>query len=44
MIDGHSHIIYNTIAKDKDGKKIPLVQTGKKLTNLGILKIELFLK
>jgi len=39
MIDGHTHKVYNTTSKDKDGKDIPLVQTGTKLTHLGILKI-----
>ena len=40
VIDGHSHNVYCEILKNKDGKKIPLVQTGSKLNNLGILKIK----
>ena len=39
LIDGHSHNIYNTTCKNKDGKEIPLIQTGSKLNNLGIIKI-----
>ena len=39
MIDGHSHKVYNISGEDKDGKLIPMVQTGTKLSNIGILKI-----
>ena len=40
VIDGHSHDHYNSTFKDKDGKEIPLLQAGKKLNYLGILKIK----
>ena len=40
VIDGHSHSVYNTTWKNKDGEEIPLVQTGMELINLGILKIK----
>jgi 2',3'-cyclic-nucleotide 2'-phosphodiesterase (5'-nucleotidase family) len=39
IIDGHSHSVYNISWKNKDGKDIPLVQTGSNLKNLGILRI-----
>ena len=40
IIDGHSHSVYNTTSKDKEGKDILLVRTGKKLNNLGVIKIK----
>ena len=40
MLDGHTHRNYSMYSKDKEGKDIPLVQTGTKLTNLGVLKIK----
>ena len=39
MLDGHTHLVYNQTSKDKNGKNIPLAQTGTKLANIGILKI-----
>ena len=39
VIDGHTHKIYNTATKDKEGKDILLTQTGTKLTHLGVIKI-----
>ena len=40
VIDAHSHEVYNTTSKNKDGEDIPLLQTGKLLNYLGILKIK----
>ena len=40
FLDGHSHIVYNTTSKDKDGKDILLVQTGTRLTHLGVIKLK----
>ena len=40
IIDGHSHNVYSKIIKNKDGKEIPLVQTGSKLNNVGKLTIK----
>ena len=39
MLDGHTHLVYNQTSKDKNGKNIPLAQTGTKLANIGVLKI-----
>ena len=39
VIDGHTHKIYNTTTKDKEGKDIVLAQTGTKFTHLGVIKI-----
>ena len=39
MLDGHTHQVYNYKKKDKEGKYVPLVQTGTKLTNIGFLQI-----
>lgn len=39
MLDGHTHRVYNQTSKDKNGKDIPLCQTGTKLANIGVLKI-----
>ena len=39
MLDGHTHLVYNQTSKDKNGKDIPLTQTGTKLKNIGVLKI-----
>ena len=40
VLDGHTHLVYNTTSKDKDGKNIYLTQTGKKLENIGQLIIK----
>ena len=39
MLDGHTHRVYNQTSKDKNGKDVPLCQTGTKLANIGVLKI-----
>lgn len=39
VIDGHSHETYNTTYPNKDGKEIPVTQTGTKLANIGKLTI-----
>lgn len=39
VIDGHSHNKYNLLVKDKDGKEVPLAQTGTKLESIGDLTI-----
>ena len=38
-IDGHSHEIYNRIAPEKDGREIPIAQTGTKMQSIGQLTI-----
>ena len=40
MLDAHTHQIYNYKKKDKEGKEVPLAQTGTKLTYIGVLKIQ----
>lgn len=40
LLDGHTHRVYNRIVKTKDGKDIPLIQAGTKLSNIGVLKIQ----
>ena len=40
MLDGHTHKVYNKTSKDKDGKDIPLAQTGTKIANIGVLTIK----
>ena len=40
MLDAHTHQVYNYKKKDKEGKEVPLAQTGTKLTNIGVLKIQ----
>ena len=40
LLDGHTHRIYSRSVKDKDGKDVPIAQTGTKLTNLGVLTIK----
>ena len=40
MLDGHTHKVYNKTSKDKDGKDIPLAQTGTKLANIGVLTLK----
>ena len=44
MLDGHTHRVYNQTSKDKNGKDIPLCQTGTKLANIGVLKMQLMEK
>lgn len=39
VIDGHSHEVYNTSIPDKDGKPVPIAQTGTKMQNIGQLTI-----
>ncbi len=39
FIDGHSHSVINEMLTDADGNPVALVQTGTKLSNVGILKI-----
>ena len=40
VIDAHSHKVYNITSENKDGEKIPLVQTGFYFDYVGILKIK----
>ncbi|MCR5353544.1 MAG: bifunctional metallophosphatase/5'-nucleotidase [Clostridiales bacterium] len=35
VIDAHSHETYSTTVPDKDGKMIPIAQTGTKMQNIG---------
>jgi 2',3'-cyclic-nucleotide 2'-phosphodiesterase (5'-nucleotidase family) len=37
VLDGHTHLVYNTTTKDKKNKDIHITQTGTKLQNIGIL-------
>ena len=37
ILDAHTHKIYNTTSKDKDGKVIHITQTGTKLARVGLL-------
>ncbi len=39
VIDGHTHELYSKSIPDKDGKMIPVGQTGTKLQNIGQLTI-----
>ena len=39
MIDGHTHQKYNKTCKDKNGNNVLLSQTGTKLNNIGVIKI-----
>jgi 2',3'-cyclic-nucleotide 2'-phosphodiesterase (5'-nucleotidase family) len=39
VIDAHSHEVYNLSIPDKDGKMIPIAQTGTKMQNIGQLTI-----
>ena len=39
FIDGHSHRVYSLDKPDKDSKNVKLVQTGTKLTHIGVLTI-----
>jgi len=40
VLDGHTHKVYNTTSKDKDGKNVYFTQTGTKLVNIGQLIIK----
>lgn len=40
FIDGHSHETYETTAVNKDGKEVPLAQTGTKLNAIGKIVID----
>jgi len=40
VLDGHTHLIYNTTSKDKDSKDIHISQTGTKLESIGKLIIK----
>ena len=40
LLDGHSHKIYSTYTEDKTGKEVPIIQTGTKLNNIGLIKIK----
>ena len=40
VLDGHTHIIYNTTTKDKNNKDILISQTGTKLQSIGKLIIK----
>jgi len=40
ILDGHTHLIYNTTSKDKDNKDIHISQTGTKLQTIGKLIIK----
>ena len=37
ILDGHTHLIYNTTIKDKNGKDISVSQVGSKLEAIGVL-------
>ena len=40
VLDGHTHLIYNKTAKDKNNKEIHISQTGTKLQSIGKLIIK----
>ena len=40
VLDGHTHKVYNTTVKDKNGKEVYFTQTGTKLANIGQLIIK----
>ena len=40
ILDGHTHLIYTETSKDKNGKDIPIAQTGTKLESIGKLIIK----
>ena len=40
VLDGHTHLIYNTTSKDKNNKDIYISQTGTKLQSIGKLVIK----
>ena len=39
LIDGHTHLVYYQNTPDKDGKLIPIAQTGTKLNHIGVFTI-----
>lgn len=39
IIDGHTHLVYNTLHKDKNGKDVYIAQAGTKLQNIGKITI-----
>ena len=40
ILDGHSHLVYNTFSEDKFGNLIPIMQTGTRLNNIGMIRIK----
>ena len=40
ILDGHSHKVYTKTSKDREGKNVPLSQTGTKFSNIGTLIIK----
>ena len=40
IIDGHTHLVYNSTWKDKDGKDVYISQTGTRLANVGKITIK----
>ena len=40
VLDGHTHVIYNTTSKDKNKKDIHISQTGTKMQSIGKLIIK----
>ena len=40
VLDGHTHLIYNTTIKDINNKNIPISQAGTKLLSIGKLIIK----
>jgi len=40
VLDGHTHLIYNTTSKDKNSKDVHISQTGTKLQSIGKLIIK----
>ena len=37
ILDGHTHLVYNSILKDKNGNNVYITQAGTKLQSIGIL-------
>ena len=40
VLDGHSHLSYNILSKDKKGKLIPIIQGGSKFSHIGKITIK----
>ena len=40
VLDGHTHLAYNILSKDKNGKLIPIIQGGSKFSNIGKITIK----
>ena len=40
IIDGHTHLVYNSTWKDKEGKDVYISQTGTRLANVGKITIK----